>query len=419
MERYLNFDEFFHWLGHRWRAALALLVLLLAGGYALSGFTQIAPDERGVVLRFGRPVEDLEPGLHYRWPWPVERVVRVQPDRVRTVEIGFRTSAGGAGAQESLAWSSPHAQGGGKRVADEAVMITGDGNLVEVQATVRFRITNPRVYLFEARDPDEVVRASAESVLRGLIAGRPFLDLLTTRRGQFQALVLERLKERCADYKLGVELQGFALHDLHPPQEVVPAYHEVARAMQERAQAIERARAEQLRLESAAKAEALQILAKAEAAKAKKIAEDQAGYTHFLAWSRSRKQLAFEHDWPLVLDAVGDLLKGSDPERVCVIYESRRFWALFEQVGRVALDKRHLEPLHGQAALTDFRLYRGALGQALAGRKLKLIDADNLPGWLQLILLDPEQFRVPFPVLVPSQGSPPRGAQGANGKSDH
>ena len=130
-------------------------------------------------------------------------------------------------AQAPLAWASPHGHDAGQRLADEAVMITGDGNLVEVQATVRFRITNPDVYLFEVRDADEIVRASAESVLRGLIAGRPFLELLTTRRGEFQATVLRRLRQRCADYQLGIELEGFALHDLHPPQEVVPAYHAV------------------------------------------------------------------------------------------------------------------------------------------------------------------------------------------------
>jgi P-type Cu+ transporter len=386
MERNLNLDDLFHWLGHRWRAALAVLLVLLLAGYALSGLTQVGPDERGVVLRFGRRVEVLDPGLHFRFPWPVERVVRIQPDRIRTVEVGFRAQPGGGGAQAALAWSSPHGRDAGQRLTDEAVMITGDGNLVEVQATVRFRITNPDVYLFEVRDADEIVRASAESVLRGLIAGRPFLELLTTRRGEFQATVLERLRQRCADYKLGIELEGFALHDLHPPQEVVPAYHAVARAMEARDRQIHEAHATRLRMEGKARAAATRIRAQAEAAKAETVKQAEAEATRFLAWSRARKQLPFERDWPLVLDAVGGLLDGKDPEEVCATYQKRRRAAVQEQ-----------------AALTDFRLYWEALGQALKGRELVLVDAENVQGRRHLMLFDPEQFRVPFPMLVPNR----------------
>ena len=118
------------------RSAVGVAVLLLAG-YALSGLTQVGPDEVAVVRRFGRrSSHDLGPGLYWRWPWPVEDVIRVQPDRVHTVEIGFRARP--PVATVPTAWSSPHGGDGIHRVPDEAVMITGDGNLVELQATVRY-----------------------------------------------------------------------------------------------------------------------------------------------------------------------------------------------------------------------------------------------------------------------------------------
>src|SRR5262249_8915893 len=133
MEQYLNVDEGLHWLSHNWRPVSLAAAGLLALLYGLSGLTQVGPDEVAVVRRFGRPVEpDLGPGLHWRSPWPVEEVTRLQPDRVRTVEVGYRTLPGAASATGSLSWASRHGDGL-QRVADEAVMITGDGNLVEVQ----------------------------------------------------------------------------------------------------------------------------------------------------------------------------------------------------------------------------------------------------------------------------------------------
>ncbi len=389
LERYFNLDELCHWLGHRWRPVLAVLALLVLGGYAASGFTQIGPDEQGVVLRFGRPVEDLGPGLHYRWPWPVERVVRVQPDRIRTVEIGFRTVAGSGKAPTALAWASAHGDGI-RRVEDESVVITGDGKLIEVQATVRYRVTDPRVYLFRVRDTDELVRAAGEATVRGLIAGRPFLELLTAGRARFQADVLERLRRRCADYELGIELDGFALHDLHPPAEVVPAYHAVTRAMEDYEKKVKDAEADALKAERTAEADAVRTRAEARAAHAETVNQAQAERDRFLLWSAARKGLPWEREWPLFLDAVDGLLGGQDPAEVYTAYQKRR-----------------TEAQTAQAALMDFRLYWEALGRALQGRELVLVDADNVPGRRQLLLLDPEQFRMPFPVLVPQNRTPP------------
>src|SRR5262249_38683256 len=141
MEHRLDIDEAVHWLGHHLRPTLAMGAVLVAACWALSGLTQIGPDEVGVVQRVGRALpEDLGPGLHWRWPWPVETVTRIQPYRVRTVEIGFRTQVGRPVNTGPRAWSSPHGTDGLDRLQDEAVMITGDGNLLEVQASVRYTI---------------------------------------------------------------------------------------------------------------------------------------------------------------------------------------------------------------------------------------------------------------------------------------
>src|SRR5205814_2714285 len=139
-------DDVLHGLAHRWKpiaAAAAIVVILAWLGTALA---QIEAGEVGIVQRFGAVTIDLEPGLHLRWPWPVETVTRIRPGAIRTVEVGFRTLAEeprersfagerlrrpAGGADAGLTWSSPHAEGVA-RLTDEAVMITGDGDLVEV-----------------------------------------------------------------------------------------------------------------------------------------------------------------------------------------------------------------------------------------------------------------------------------------------
>jgi Cu+-exporting ATPase len=232
VEHHLDLHEGLHWLQHHGRSIAGAGVGLLLLLYCLSGLTQVQPDELAVVRRFGQPIADLTPGLYWRWPWPIEQVDRVQPTRIYTVEIGFRSAARQA-APTALAWASEHGQAGMDRLNEEAVMITGDGNLLELQATLRYVIAAPRVYLFEVRDVDQILRALTESALREAVAGRRFLDLLTTNRERLQHDTLARVQERCREYGgLGVRLEGLSLHDLHPPQEVVPAYHDVTRAME-------------------------------------------------------------------------------------------------------------------------------------------------------------------------------------------
>ena len=367
VERHLDLHEGLHWLSHHGRPVALGAAGLLLLGYGLSGLIQVGPGEQAVVRRFGRPLEeDLGPGLWWRWPWPIEDVTRIRPDEIRQVEIGFRGVPGRSTVPAGLTWASSHGDDGVRRVPEEAVMITGDGNLVELQATLRYTIAEPRTYLFEVCDPETILRAAAESVLRETVASQPFHDLLTRGRGRLAEEVLARLDGRCREaggQGLGVRLDGLSLHDLHPPQEVVPAYHEVTRAMEARDRQINQAEAEvrykdraleqsaqrwqeggpaELSLNEA-ESLALQTVRQAEASRLEKVKEAEAGRDVFLARLRARGE---------------------------------------------------------QPALTDFRLYWNALGRSLAGRDKMVIDADQVPGRRHLLLLDPEQFRPVLPQLT-------------------
>jgi Cu+-exporting ATPase len=385
MEHYLNLDQGLHWLSHHLRLAGLAVLLLFVLVLGLLGLVQVGPDEVAVVRRFGRVVgPDLAPGLYWQWPWPVGEVTKVKPDRIQTVEVGFRTGPGKLATLAGLTWSSAHGESW-RRVTDEAVMITGDGDLVEIQATVRYTIANPRAYLFEVRDPETALRSATESVLRETVGSRPFADLLTVDRARFQADVLSRLQARCREYGpdgLGVHLAGVSLHDIHPPQEVVEAYHEVTRSIEQRDQMVNQAQAEAMEKERKAQADAQRIVREAQAAHFEKIRSSAAAQGAFHERLQARARLTPQQESQLLSEAMANPENGTDPQAAYRDYERRR-----QQL------------LNAQELLTGFRLFWDTLGRVLAGREKLVILADQVPGRRQLLLVDPEQFRLPVPVL--------------------
>jgi Cu+-exporting ATPase len=383
LEHRFDLDEAVHWLSHQWKPVLAAGVVLGLSAWGLSGLSAIGPDEVGVVRRFGSPLpEDLAPGLHWCWPWPIDTVTRVQPGRIHTIEIGFRTIPGLTRVSAARAWSSQHGNDGVSRVAEEAVMITGDGNVIELQGTLRYTIDRPRSYLFACADPDAILRSAVESVLRETVAGLPFAELLTTDRGRFQTRALERLRQRCQEYGdgMGVRLQGLDLHDLHPPADVVAAYHDVTKAMEKRDELVNKAEEEKLRMERKQEAEGLKEVRQAEAAGEQKVLLARAQAAAFAARYRARSGLSLQDEWQLFRSAWQEVSKGRPAAAVGAEYQRRRQQALA-----------------WQEALTDFRLYWDALSAALTGRDKILIDADRVPGRRNLWLIpqDPGRFMIP------------------------
>jgi Cu+-exporting ATPase len=399
LEHRLDIDEAFHWLSHQWKPVSAALLLLILCGWGLSGFNAIAADEVGVVRRFGRPLPDnLTPGLHWCWPWPIDAVTRVQPNRVYTVEIGFRTLPGVNSGPSARAWSSLHTNDGVRRLPEEAVMITGDGELLELQGTLRYTIADPRAYLFETADPQALLRSAAESVLRETVAGRKFADLLTNERGRFQEQALKRLRERCADYggkSMGIDLKGLDLHDLHPPQDVVSAYHDVTRAMEKRDLLVNRGEEKVLRDEREQQAKGLKQVREAEADARRTILFAEAKRAAFEGRYRLRNRLDVPQEWRLFSAAWMEMGKGKPVAEVAAEYLRRRDEALTQQ-----------------QLLMDFRAYWETLSAALSGREKIVIDADKVPGRRNLWLLPLPPLGFPVPGMMPAprpQPADPRG----------
>jgi HflK protein len=160
------------------------------------------------------------------------------------VEIGYRTNleAASGGEEPSVyEWNTQHRQGRYRKVAEESLMLTGDENLVEVNAVAQYSIRDPAFYLFSVKEPETLIRVVAERTLRWIVARHPLDAILTDQRSQIELAWKGELSETLKPYDSGLEVLSVRLQDVHPPVEVVEAFRDVASALEEKSTRINEA----------------------------------------------------------------------------------------------------------------------------------------------------------------------------------
>ncbi|MER3415941.1 MAG: hypothetical protein C4297_06985 [Gemmataceae bacterium] len=372
LDRYLehwDWHELSHWLADHRRGVSVCAVLVLGLAWGATTLTSIGPNEVGVVQRCGRIAAVLPPGLHVRWPWPWEQVRRLQPYTLRRVEVGCRSMPGSAEISPQT-WASPHSAGMVRHV-EEALVLTGEADLIELQVAVYYRLSDPVQYLLGAAAPEEILQRTSESVVREIVAGRSFAALLTTEREAFQRAILQRLRRRVhGSWPLGIEVVAVAVQDLHPPQEVVDAYYSVTRALSERERLVTEARRDKESEVSRETAAAVRIRAESQGAALTTTAVARGERDAFLCLAR------------LVAAA------SAGPHGTGAAADSAR-------------------------ELTEFRLQLETAESVLAGRR-KILRDPKLGGRLHLYQVEPELFRIRLPILrrdpevAPTPAEPPR-----------
>jgi len=220
---------------HRRRLGYAAIACIV-----LNGFYTLGPDESGVIERFGRKILPYgEPGLHYKLPWPIEKLTRTQVRRVRVIEVGFRSGTAYADAEPaSYEWNVQHRSGRFQRKPEEALMLTGDQNMIELNATVHYRLARPDEFLFNHLDGETTVRTATESVMQAMATTTGIDEVLTTGRRALEDRVKTELQSRLDKYIAGVEVLQVRLLDVHPSLEVVDAFREVSGAYEEKSRLI-------------------------------------------------------------------------------------------------------------------------------------------------------------------------------------
>lgn len=259
----------------RWTSGRRLtpLFIVAAAIWLASGIYVVGPGEVGVVLRFGREVGQTEPGLHYRLPWPIQTHFVVDVRSVRSAEIGYRSAPGvpavGAGRVQ--------------RVPAEALMLTGDENIVEVQLFVQYVVQDPSQFLFRARDPEGTLRAAAEVALRGVV-GRNTIDYtMTEGRVDVQDQVRDYLQDLLDAYETGLLATEVRLLAVDAPDQVRPAFHDVVRAWEDRERLIQEAEGYREDVVPRARGEAQQMIREAEAYRQQRVLRAQGDAERFLA----------------------------------------------------------------------------------------------------------------------------------------
>lgn len=216
--------------------------------FFITAFYTVAPDEQGVVKRFGEVVRITGPGPHFRLPI-IETVLKPQVTKIHTVGIGFRRDPSGRA----------------QVLPREALMLTGDENILQVEMVVQYRIQDAEDYLFNIAGIDATIKKSSEAAIREVIGRTLVDDALTTGKQQIQDETQTIAQQILDSYGAGVEITTVQLKDVSPPKEVVAAFKDVASAKEDRERLIRQAQSYENDIIPKAKGQAAQIVNEAEA----------------------------------------------------------------------------------------------------------------------------------------------------------
>jgi membrane protease subunit HflK len=233
----------------RW-VGLGLLAAWLA-----TGVYQVAPDQQGVVMRFGKLARITQPGLNYHLPYPFESVIIPNVTRENRITVGFDDR------NENIDRS------------EESLMLTGDENIVDVDFVVTWQVRDVGKFLFRVRDPEALAKMAAESVMREIVGQNKIQDVLTTQRQAIEARAQTDLQKLLDDYETGILITRVNLRDAAPPSQVVDAFREVQRAQADAEQAKNQALAYQNDILPKARGEAERLIQEASGYKESTVAK--------------------------------------------------------------------------------------------------------------------------------------------------
>ena len=192
-----------------------LLIGLIAAVWVASGFYIVYEGQRGVVLRFGKFLETTMPGPRWHLPYPIESAEVVNIAQVRTVEVGYRNNVK-------------------SKVLKEALMLTDDENIIDVQFAVQYVLKNPQDYLFNSRSPDDSVLQAAETAIREIVGKNSMDFVIFEGRAEVAARAHKLMQEILDRYGTGISVSKVTMQNAQPPEQVQAAFDDAVKAGQDR-----------------------------------------------------------------------------------------------------------------------------------------------------------------------------------------
>ena len=247
--------------------AWVLIVLVLGLLWAASGFYVVEQGEQGVELQFGQYKQVTEAGLRWHLPYPVEAVEIVNVQQIRTVEVGYRSNT------RSNQFAT---------VPQEALMLTKDENIIDIQFAVQYDIKDPRFLLFNVSENlDQVVRQATESSVREVV-GRNTMDFAITggraEIAQETRLLLQNILDR---YQTGINVKAVEMQNAQPPSEVKGAFDDAVKAREDEVKFRNEAEAYANDIIPRARGSASRVLQEAQAYQASVVAKAQGEASRF------------------------------------------------------------------------------------------------------------------------------------------
>jgi membrane protease subunit HflK len=236
-------------------AVSSFVILLLV---VIAGFTSyytVEPDEEAVVIRFGKYIYTTPPGLHFKAPFGVDKVIKVKTKRVLQAEFGFRTATTSSTRRTTYSNSN---------FESESLMLTGDLNVAEVQWVVQFQISDPFKFLFKTSDPITNIRDVSESIMRRVVGDKLVTDVLTTGRVEIASnakILMQGVLDR---YDMGISIKSIKLQDVNPPKVVQASFNDVNSAKQEQERMVNQAEEAYNKVIPEAKGKADKLISEAE-----------------------------------------------------------------------------------------------------------------------------------------------------------
>jgi membrane protease subunit HflK len=244
------------------RIVMLLLAMLIMVFWMASGIYIVDEGQSAVISTFGRYSKTTSSGMNWHFPWPIQNHQFVETGHIQTVEVGYRENPS-------------------NRKSEEALMMTSDSNMVEIQFSVQYRITSPTDWVFNNKNPEDIIRLCAETAFREVAVKRTFKELFYENNDQTAAQAKTRLVELLENYHIGVEVSGLTVQQVRPPQPVEEAFADADHAPQD----VERMKNESENYVSSivpkTNAEAEQIKAEAEAYKREVVVKAEAETERF------------------------------------------------------------------------------------------------------------------------------------------
>jgi modulator of FtsH protease HflK len=253
-----------------WIAAISVGILLIVGLW-MSYYT-VGPESQGVVRRFGKYLQTVDPGLHFKVPFGVDVVTVLPTRRQLKLEFGFATPGYVTNPIQA-----------GQEPDEEKSMVTGDLNAALVEWVVQYRIEDPSQYLFDVRNPGETLRDLSEAAMREVVGDRTVDELITIGRQDIEVEALARMQELSKRYHLGIRVDQVQLKNVNPPSQVQASFNEVNKAQQDRENAINIANGEYNNVVPKAKGQADETIRAAEGYRFKRVNEAEGDVAAFSA----------------------------------------------------------------------------------------------------------------------------------------